>query len=67
MQRDSEGARRVRWWHRLHRWWIHRGLIVVGDDYYGWSAKYKNDRNWVWAMRRETAIHGAIARKYEKR
>jgi len=38
------------------------GMIVIGNDTVGWSAKYPGDNCYVWAERRETAIFGCKER-----
>jgi hypothetical protein len=37
-------------------------MRVIGNDHIGWSAKYRANRNWVWADRRDLAVFGCCWR-----
>lgn len=40
-------------------------MIIKGDEQYGYSVKYINDPNVVWAMKKETAIFACKQRRNE--
>lgn len=40
-------------------------MEVMGDEEWGYSARFPGDPNWVWAYKRETAIEGCKQRRQE--
>lgn len=41
-------------------------MIVTGDEYFGYGAKYCWDENYIWATTRKTAIAGCYQRWVER-
>jgi hypothetical protein len=40
-------------------------MTVVGDESIGYSAKFKGDPNYCWAMKRDTVVAGCAQRRDE--